>query len=55
MDIEPIELLVLVDFLMGHSIDKLTETYALRCRSQTEALLRAMLFRGGYEAPTGPP
>jgi hypothetical protein len=45
---EAVDLFVLLDFLMGHSIDELTASHFLCSRSQTEALLRAALLRGGY-------
>ena len=53
MDREPAGVVVLLDFLMGSSLDELTRRYHLPSVLDTEALIRAMLLRHGYgaEAP----
>jgi hypothetical protein len=54
VQIDRLSLSVLLDFLMGDSIDDVTATLRLRSRAQTESLLRAALLRGGYR-PEGRP
>jgi hypothetical protein len=43
---------VLLDFLIGSSIEEVTQRHHLRSRIRTEAVIRAVLLRHGYDVET---
>jgi hypothetical protein len=53
---EPIGVFALLDFLMGSTIDEVTQRHRLVSRIHTEAVIRAVLLHHGYdiEGPTEP-
>lgn len=50
MDVESEGVFALLDFLLGSSIDEVRKRHRLHSASETEALIRAVLLRHGYEA-----
>jgi hypothetical protein len=46
------DILILLDFLIGHSIDDLVRTYNLQSAAEAEKALRALLLRHGYSSLT---
>ena len=47
-DAEPVGVFALLDFLMGSSIDEVTQRHRLASRTHTEAAIRAVLLHHGY-------
>jgi hypothetical protein len=54
VDVASAGVFALLDFLMGNSIDEITQRHQLISRTFTEALIRAVLLRHGYDAETTP-
>lgn len=50
MNADAAGIFVLLDFLLGNSIDEVRRRHRLRSRSEVEALIRATLLRHGYGA-----
>ena len=48
-DAEPIGVFALLDFLMGSSIEEVTQRHRLISRVHTEAVIRALLLHHGYD------
>lgn len=49
MDVGSTGLFALLDFLMGSSIDEVTQIHRFRSVAQTEAAIRAVLLLHGYD------
>lgn len=49
MDVASAGVFALLDFLMGSSIDEITQRHRLVSRTFTEAVIRAVLLRHGYD------
>lgn len=52
-DDELLGVIVLLDFLMGNSIDQVTRGHGLGSTMTAEALLRSVLLRHGYDVARG--
>jgi hypothetical protein len=48
-DADTVGVFALLDFLMGNSIDEVTQRHRLTSRIHTEAVIRAVLLRHGYD------
>jgi hypothetical protein len=48
-DAEPVGVFALLDFLMGSSIEEVTQRHRLISRIHTEAVIRALLLHHGYD------
>jgi hypothetical protein len=48
-DAEPIGVFALLDFLMGSTIEEVTQRHRLISRTHTEAVIRALLLHHGYD------
>jgi hypothetical protein len=49
VDVASAGVFALLDFLMGSSIDEVTQRHRLTSRIHTEAAIRAVLLRHGYD------
>ncbi len=49
---ESVGVILLIDFLMGSSIDEVTRRHRLHSVPAAEAAIRALLLRHGYDAAT---
>jgi len=56
VDVERLGVFALLDFLMGSSIDEVTQRHRLVSRVDTEAVIRTVLLHHGYdvERPIAP-
>lgn len=52
-DADSVGLFALLDFLMGSSIDDVTQSHRFRSIAQTEAAIRAVLLLHGYGGVAG--
>ncbi len=53
-DTEPVGVFALLDFLMGSSIDEVTQRHRFVSRMYTETVIRAVLLHHGYDVERTP-